>query len=147
MNPYKNQSKADIYLSWENPRTDPQTASPLYRVRVLSIGGILSDPSDIVGPVYLSTHPWKTVIRRKPYDGTIPSYDGSDAMTVAELTDMTQTQWVDTVHDQENWHYAVYRVDRGGYPSVASTIAVPVGDLTPPVPVTGISVVNDSMIL
>jgi hypothetical protein len=141
------QGTGNVTLTWENPLVDPAAASGLYRVRVISQAGIYSDPTDPVGPVYLATKPWKIVIRRKKNDGSVPSYDGSDAITVTEITDMTQNGFVDVAPDKTEWCYAVYRVDRGGNYSMASTVVVPIGDATPPAKVTGVQVATYSIII
>lgn len=136
--------KADVHLAWEAADEGPPSASPQYRVRAVSSQEVVSEPSLVVGPIYLASPINGYVIRRKVYDGSFPSFAGSDAITVGH-TDAQTVQVVDTdVDDNTVYAYAVFAVDKANNPSMAATILVDVGDATSPPPVSGTKVATYS---
>lgn len=123
-------SSANVSLSWGEPAPDTASVSPMYRVRSVSMTGGASLPSEVVGPVYLSSVIDRYVIRRKVYDGSIPTYSGADATTVG-VVDGANLQFTDeNVTHLTDYTYAVYAVDRAENVSMAMAIMITIGDAT-----------------
>ncbi|MNY13597.1 hypothetical protein D3C86_1467400 [compost metagenome] len=126
-------STADITLTWGLPDNNGASTSARYRVRSVSTIGVPSLPSAVIGPVYLPYGIEKYVVRRKVADGSIPSYNGLDAITVAELpAGDSLNAWDPEVVDNTTYTYAVYVVNRVGVHSIAANVTAEVGDATPP---------------
>ncbi|MNP22503.1 hypothetical protein D3C76_1151770 [compost metagenome] len=105
----------------------------MYRVRAQNRVGITSDPSAVVGPIPFKVELDYILIRRKMYDGSLPSYDGIDAETVAKITDISATQFIEDVPDNTQYVYGLWVVDKGGnYSAIAST-TIFIGDATAPI--------------
>lgn len=119
---------ADVKMTWLPPAVQ-QILSPVYRVRAVSKNQFVSEPSPIVGPVQISSVD-RIVIRRKIWDGSYPSFDGSDAVTVTELTPQ-DANFTDRVADETTWIYAIYVAGQGHY-SAPAYIKVTLGDVTDP---------------
>lgn len=140
-------SRGDVHLRWDAPGLGGAAASGLYRVRARTTLGVVSPPSLSVGPVYLSSHIQRYVVRRKPYDGSFPTYDGNDAVTVG-IIDSTKQSFVDyAVPDETEYGYAVYAMDTAGNVSIAATMLVLVEDATPPIQVSGFRATTHSYVI
>lgn len=126
-------STANVTLTWGLPDNNGASTSARYRVRSVSTIGVPSLPSAVIGPVYLPYGIEKYVVRRKVADGSIPSYNGLDAITVAELpAGDSLNVWDPEVVDNTTYAYAVYVVNRVGVHSIAANVTAGVGDATPP---------------
>jgi hypothetical protein len=121
-------SVANIDITWTASSEGLASPSGMYRVSSVSALGDVSKPSVVVGPVYLKSIVKQYVVRRKINDGSIPSFDGNDAITVA-ITDNAVTNFLDyhVPHNTE-YIYAIYAVDAAENVSMAGTTIVTVGD-------------------
>lgn len=129
---YPNNSLAQISLTWDKPINNLLSDTALYRIRAVNKVGAVSEPSAIVGPIPFQVGLDKIIIRRKVYDGTLPSFDGSDAITVGEITDLNQLTFKDEVKDNQEYTYGFWIIDKAGNRSAVSVIKVDVWDATPP---------------
>lgn len=129
---YPNQSLAQITLNWSRVTDSTVSETSLYRVRAVNRVGAISEPSNIVGPIPFQVEMKEIVVRRKINDGTLPTFTGDDAVTVARITDMTATQFVEDVPDNFEYVYGLWVVDRAGNYSPISYVTVDVGDATAP---------------
>lgn len=130
---YLNRGDAQVTLTWDRVRDDTQSRTSMYRVRAQNRVGITSDPSPVVGPIPFKVELDHILIRRKMYDGSLPSYDGIDAQTVAKITDMSATKFIEDVQDNMQYVYGLWVVDKGGnYSAIAST-TIFIGDATAPI--------------
>lgn len=124
------QSTADVQVTWQEGSLGQAAVSPMYRVRSVSALGGVSLPSEVVGPVYLISTIDRYVIRRKINDGSIPTYDGPDAITVG-VTDHLTLQITDlAVVHMTDYIYGVYAIDKAGNVSMAATTIASIGDAT-----------------
>lgn len=125
---------AGVRFDWTLPAPQ-RIESPLYRVRAISKNQIISEPSGPVGPVTALAGVEAIVVRRKLWDGAYPTYDGTDAETVAAVPG-SDTTFLDTgVPDESTWAYALY-VKSGGLVSAPVCVKVEIGDASSPDPVT-----------
>lgn len=129
---YPNQSIAQITLNWSRITDSVISETSLYRVRAVNRVGSVSEPSNIVGPVPFQVGLKEIVIRRKVKDGSLPTFSGTDAVTVARITDTTATQFIEDVDDNYDYVYGIWVVDRAGNYSPISYTTVNVGDATAP---------------
>jgi hypothetical protein len=124
--------KAQIKLQWSEVKDDTVATTSMYRVRARNKVGVISDPSVIVGPIELNVGISHLLIRRKIKDGTLPSYDGLDAETVATITDISITSYMEEVEDNHEYTYGIWVVDKAGNYSTITFTDIYVGDTTPP---------------
>lgn len=130
---YASDGLAQVTLKWDRVSDTVDSKTPLYRLRSVNRVGAISDPSNIVGPVPFKVDMKEIVIRRKVYDGTLPSLDGDDAVTAARTTDLSTTVFTEDVEDNHKYTYAVWVVDIAGNASPISYVAVEIGDATAPI--------------
>lgn len=143
----KGTSKGDVTLEWKEPSLGLSSITGQYRVRSQSVLGVVSPPSLVVGPVYLTSNIAKYVIRRKVYDGQFPSYIGNDGVTVG-IVASDVFKFVDYGADDETrYAYSVYAVDAAENVSAAATILVEIADASPPPKVTGITVAEHDYLI
>lgn len=133
-----------VSLNWKEALPGLYSQSGVYRIRSMASNGVISRPSEYVGPVTLRSIVEKYVIRRKINDGTVPTYKGNDAITVGTIVNPTVIFDNLNVPDNKEYVYAVYAVDKGGNYSIATTVIIEVGDATPPEPVIGLSAASYS---
>ncbi len=127
-----NLSTANVKLTWDQVTdSHPGVESPMYRVRMATESGAISLPSVMVGPVFVKTEIDKIVVRRRFYDGSIPSFDGTDSETIIVLNSLSTT-YTDIVTDNSEYIYSIFAVDRAGNISTGTTLRVDVGDATAP---------------
>lgn len=129
---------ADVTLTWNPPAQDRFTESKFYRVKIVDNQGNESEPGVTVGPVVVNSGLDKIVIRRKvvldPANMSFPSFDGSDAETVANL-DPTENTYMDSdITDETTYAYSIFAVDKASNHSVPGTVVAEVGDATAPAP-------------
>lgn len=138
--PQKNRGYAFIDFAWKVPLVNQKTSyTPLYRVRAVSDSGVISEPSVSIGPEIIKSELDKIVVRRKVSDGfSFPSYNGSDAITVGEITDISESTFRDNVEDETVYAYSLYVVDKSGNYSPATTFEVAVAKTAAPIQVAGI---------
>jgi hypothetical protein len=129
---YPNQSYAQITLNWDKVQDTTTSETSLYRVRGVNRIGAISEPSNIVGPVPFKVGLKEIVIRRKINDGTLPTFDGDDAETVARISDLSVTSFIEDVLDNRIYIYGIWIVDRGSNRSAITYTTVDVGDATAP---------------
>lgn len=137
---YSGNNLAKVTLEWSRISDNLWSQTSLYRIRAVNKVGAVSDPSPVVGPIPFKVGLKEIVVRRKLYDGVLPSFDGADAVTVATLTDINITTIDDDVEDNSEYVYAVWVVDAGGNRSPLSFVRVNVGDNTAPFAPTNITV-------
>lgn len=130
--------KGNVELTWKASNLGIASVTGKYRVRSQSVLGVVSSPSDAIGPIYLTSNLLKYVLRRKVYDGSYPSYDGNDAVTIGVMDKDTLSFTDYGVSDETVYAYSLYAVDAAGNVSVAATVVVPLGDASPPAKITGI---------
>lgn len=128
----KNAGRAQIELKWDAIRDDAAGRTSMYRVRVQNRVGITGEPSVSVGPIPFKVELSHILIRRKVYDGSLPSYDGNDAETIATLTKLSETKFLDMVSDNTQYVYGMWVVDKGGNYSAITSTTIFVADATPP---------------
>lgn len=128
----QNQSEGQVELRWDPLLEDNSSSTSMYRVRARNKVGAVSAPSNIVGPVEMKVGISHVLIRRKIDDGTLPSYNGTDAETSAILTDLTKTSFTEAVNDNRVYMYGVWVVDKAGNYSPIAFRKVVVTDATPP---------------
>lgn len=118
----------DVVFHWTSP-TQELMDTPMYRVRALNKGQIPGPYSSPVGPIQAPVYLSSIVVRRKPWDGTYPSFAGPDAETVDTLSPFSSGKRDAGLPDQSHWAYAIYPVSQGraGDPY---KIQVIVGDVT-----------------
>lgn len=132
------EGRGSITLNWEGAGRGIDSITGKYRIRSRSSLGVISSPSDVIGPVYLTSSIAKYVIRRKIYDGSYPTYKGNDAVTVG-IVGKDVLSFVDIgAADEQTYAYAVYAVDAADNVSAAATLTVTLGDASPPEKVSGL---------
>lgn len=129
---HANQSLAQVTLNWERVRDTVLSTTALYRVRAMNKMQAISEPSNIIGPVPFQVKLKEIVIRRKVFDGTLPTFDGADAVTVAKIGDLGTTQYVEDVTDNIKYTYGIWVVDAGDNVSPTAYTTIEIGDATPP---------------
>lgn len=121
----------DVRLNWSVLSLISMTKTPMYRVRSVNRIGYASAPSLPVGPIPFDTPVKEIVVRRKETDGTLPSFDGSDATTVAVVDKDTITV-TDVAEGNKTYTYTVWVVDYGNNKSIAVSIDVVMPDNSVP---------------
>lgn len=129
---HANQSLAQVTLNWERVRDTVLSTTALYRVRAMNKMQAISEPSNIIGPVPFQVKLKEIVIRRKVFDGTLPTFDGADAVTVAKIGDLGTTQYIEDVTDNIKYTYGIWVVDAGDNVSPTAYTTIEIGDATPP---------------
>lgn len=129
---HANQSLAQVTLNWERVRDTVLSTTALYRVRAINKVQAISEPSNIIGPVPFQVKLKEIVIRRKVYDGSLPTFDGADAVTIAKIGDLGVTQFIEDVKDNIKYTYGIWVVDAGDNVSPTAYTTVEIGDATPP---------------
>lgn len=128
-------SNIDVVLNWSRVSQIIMTTTPMYRLRTVNRIGYMSEPSLPVGPIPFDTPVKEIVVRRKIADGTLPSFDGTDAETVAVL-DKDAIECIDVVEHSTTYTYAVWVIDYGNNRSIAVSVDVSTPDnSTPTVPI------------
>lgn len=125
-------TQVDVRLNWSVLSIISMTKTPMYRVRATNRIGYTSAPSLPVGPIPFDTPVKHIIIRRKETNGTLPSFDGSDAITIATL-DKDAITATDVAEGNKTYTYAVWVVDYGNNKSIAVTIDVTMPDNTVPI--------------
>ena len=129
---YRSRGMAQIVLKWD-PIVDMSTSkTAMYRVRTKNRAGMISAPSEVVGPIDFKVNLDYILIRRKINDGILPSFDGSDAITVAKIYDTDATEFIETVHDNTEYMYGIWVVDEAGNYSTLTYTTIFVHDATAP---------------
>ncbi len=136
---YSQSSLGQVTLTWKKPKDLVFSQSPMYRVRAINRVGAISEPSHAVGPIPFQVGLKEIVIRRKINDGTLPTFAGEDAYTVAVL-DPASTKYTEDVEDNREYVYGVWLIDRAGNKSNVAYLKVAVGDATAPNPVSILSI-------
>lgn len=133
-----NKGKGEVYIElfdYEDV-TEPQ-ASPLYRVYSRSSYGAISDPTDVVGPIYIKIPITKIVVIRQNRDTLsefeVPEINGEHSILVAEFEDLSECKTWDYPDDNSSWRYAIYAIDNLGNHSIASMLDVKISNASPPV--------------
>lgn len=129
---YRNRGDAQVTLKWDRVQDTTDSRTSMYRVRARNRVGMMSEPSAVVGPTSFKVDLSHILIRRKTYDGSLPSYDGNDAITVAKLTNLDQVQYIEDVPDNNYYVYGLWVVDKGGNYSTIASVSVVIGDATAP---------------
>lgn len=137
---YKGKSEAQVTLSWIKPLNNLLNDTALYRVRAANKLGAVSEPSPIVGPIPFQVGLKEIIIRRKLNDGTLPTYDGPDSITVGRVTDMNVLSFTEDVEDNNEYIYGLWVVDRAGNYSALSYVTINVWDGTAPLAPMNLSV-------
>lgn len=139
-------SMIDVRLIWSTLSIISMTKTPMYRLRSSNRIGYMSEPSSPVGPIPFDTPIKEIVVRRKEANGTMPTFDGADAITVAtvgkDITNIT-----DLAEGNKTYTYAVYVVDYGNNKSIAVSIDVTTPDNSIPVIPINLSVSEFSEIV
>lgn len=141
-----NAGVGDVTIKWIKPTSGVIGNSELYRVRAVNRLGAMSEPSDVVGPIPFQVGLKHILIRRKIDDGTLPTYDGSDAVTITEVTDFNTIFYIDRVNDNEKYIYGMWVVDHSGSYSPLTYARINVKDASPPSP-PAIRSINEFKIL
>lgn len=136
----------DVRLMWSVLSVISMTKTPLYRVRASNRIGYTSAPSLPVGPIPFDTPVKGIIVRRKEADGTLPSFDGSDAITVATV-DKDTTTVTDVAEGNKTYTYTVWVIDYGNNKSIAVSIDVTMPDNSIPVIPINLSVSEFSQIV
>lgn len=126
------EGRAQVILRWAEAQDYPSGTSSMYRVRARNRIGVTSDPSEVVGPIMMRTDLSHILIRKKRWDGTLPSYAGNDAETIAVIEDMTTVEYREYVEDNVEFIYGFWLIDKAGNYSPISSIRVKVEDATAP---------------
>jgi hypothetical protein len=129
---YPNASLAQVTLQWDRVPPDSDSSSALYRVRATNRVGAISAPSNVVGPAPFKVGLKELIIRRKEYDGTLPTFSGNDAYTVAKVNDLSLVKFTEDVADNKKYIYGIWTVDKAGNYSPITYTTVTIGDATPP---------------
>lgn len=129
---YKNRGKAQIVLEWDVIRDISVSKTSMYRVKAKNKVGMVSDASEVVGPIDFQVKLDYILIRRKVNDGILPSFDGSDATTIARVNDTDITQFIETTDDNIEYMYGVWVVDEAGNYSTLTYATIKVEDATAP---------------
>lgn len=130
---YRNESKAQITLSWDKPYDLIMGNTPMYRVRAVNRLGAVSEPSATVGPIPFQVGLKEIVIRRKENtDNRLPTFDGADSITVGVIEDMNITHLLDDVEDNKEYIYGVWVIDKANNRSLMEYVKIFVGDTTAP---------------
>ncbi len=130
--PYRNRGDAQVTLTWNKVSDNILSRTSMYRVRAQNRVGATSDPSAIVGPLQFKTSLSHVLIRRKIFDGSLPSYDGSDAVTVAQMNDLSTVTFFEDVPDNNYYVYGLWVVDKAGNHSAIASTSILIGDATAP---------------
>lgn len=134
----KHKGRGNVTLQWNHAELGVSSVTGKYRVRSKSILGVISAPSNVVGPIYLTSSISKYVIRRKVYDGSYPTYNGNDAITVG-IVGRDAVSFTDlSVPDEQEYSYSLYAVDAADNVSSAATLRVTLSDASPPEKVKGL---------
>lgn len=129
---YRGLGKAQIVLEWQQIFNTATSKTALYRIRGMNRVGIVSEPSQVVGPIEFKIDISHILIRRKIDDGVPPSFDGTDATTLVQINDLSKTKFIETVEDNTDYMYGMWVVDTAGnHSSIAYTI-VSIPDATAP---------------
>lgn len=136
----------DVTIAWSMISIISFTKTPLYRVRSVNKIGYMSSPSLPVGPIPFDTPIKEIVVRRKETDGTMPSFDGGDAITVARVG-KDDTMISDIAEGGKTYTYAVWVIDYGNNRSIAIMLDVVMPDNSVPVIPINLSVSEFSHIV
>lgn len=139
-------TKVDVRLNWSTLSAISMTKTPMYRVRATNRIGYTSAASLPVGPIPFDTPVKHVVVRRKETNGTLPSFDGSDAITLGIL-DKDVTTVTDIAEGNKTYTYTVWVVDYGNNKSIAVSIDVTMPDNSIPVIPINLSVSEFSHIV
>lgn len=135
----KGKGHGKVELNWKGAEAGISSVTGKYRVRSKSTLGVISSPSEVVGPIYLTSSISKYVIRRKIYDGSFPTYKGNDAITIGIVGNDVSSFTDFGVPDEETHAYALYAVDAADNVSAAATFTIVLGDASPPEKVKGLT--------
>jgi hypothetical protein len=116
-------------LEWVTPLSngDPHY-SPSYRVRTKLLNGSISSASSPVGPEMVQSEIEKVVIRKIAGGSLYPTYDQISATTVAEITDLSISQFEDELFQLSSvFNYSIFVVDKSGNVSIGSTVRITQG--------------------
>jgi hypothetical protein len=139
--PIQNSGLATIDFTWTTPLLNAKVrVTPMFQIKSVSREGFISDPSTVLGPLMAKSPLSRLIIRRKPYDGTYPSLSGSDATSVAIITDLTIAQFTDTLQSAINWAYSFFILDLSENLSPITTLLLNVPDTIPPEPARSVQV-------
>lgn len=130
------EGKGRVVLAWGPSPGDRPGPTPRLRVRQ-KIGQAVSSPSPAASPVTFVGRLWRYRIRRKVFDGALPSATGPDAQTVAEAP-VDRFEATDEPPDRTVWQYAIFAVDEAGNASDPLGAVVEIADATPPPAVTNL---------